>query len=758
MGSVRAATTVDPQRDDAWCWPVDLVGYDRRPGLAEAERLALAEIQCRRSGERRAGSWPDRLSRNLERLLPPLGDVFALTGADERRRTAATGALVTAMHERGAAYWGWTRADWLAVLRANNTQQRQDLLAVAYLLCGQHDLHAELRGTMRHLLAARVFGVTRFDAAVARVREEVRHWGYAAWLCDRELPNAVGAILLVARSPRLADVTPAAVAAVLAADPPAYLRTAVRVVARALVKLGLLASAPTGARASAEPPEDEGAPAGVPGEWAAWARRWRETSTLTSKVRRIYWYYLLRAGRWLAATHPAVVTPAQWTRALAAEYVAVVDRMVVGDWSDAPTYPLPGRVGQPLSPSTKDKLLGALRVSFRDAQEWGWLPRAFDPGRAFATPRTVKALLGPSPRVIADDIWAKLLWAGLNLAFDDLPALYRGLGTPYPLAMLRAVTLVWLFTGLRCDEIRRLRVGCVRWQHGDAVVAGTAEVLSREAVCWLDVPANKTSTAFTKAVDRAVGEAIEVWERERPTQLPAADRKTGEVVQFLFAYRGRQFGQAYLNDRLIPALCAKGGVPTSDARGAITSHRARSTIASQLANAREPLTLLELMEWLGHRHPGTTLHYVKVAPTKLAKAYADAGYFARNLRAVEVLIDREVVESGAAANGEPWRFYDLGHGYCTYQFFDQCPHRMACAKCAFYRPKGSSQAQLLEGRANLLRLKQELPLLEDERAAVDDGVEALEQLLARLADTPTPDGGPPPRERGLCALPVLPAR
>ncbi len=124
------------------------------------------------------------------------------------------------------------------------------------------------------------------------------------------------------------------------------------------------------------------------------------------------------------------------------------------------------------------------------------------------------------------------------------------------------------------------------------------------------------------------------------------------------------------NDRLIPALCAKGGVPTSDAHGAITSHRARSTIASQLANARGPLTLLELMEWLGHQHPGTILHYVKVVPTKLAKARADAGYFARNPRAVEVPIDRGVVESGAAAAGEPWRFYDLGHGCCTYKFFD----------------------------------------------------------------------------------------
>jgi hypothetical protein len=143
-------------------------------------------------------------------------------------------------------------------------------------------------------------------------------------------------------------------------------------------------------------------------------------------------------------------------------------------------------------------------------------------------------------------------------------------------------------------------------------------------------------------------------------------------------------------------------------------------------------------------------------PTRLAKAYADAGYVGRNLRAVEVLVDRDAVESGAAARGQPWRFYDLGHGYCTYDFFDQCPHRMACAKCAFYRPKGASLALLLEGKANLLRLRQDIPLTDDERAAVDDGLEALEKLRAGLVDVPTP-AGPTPRQlssRGAGAPPV----
>ena len=144
-----------------------------------------------------------------------------------------------------------------------------------------------------------------------------------------------------------------------------------------------------------------------------------------------------------------------------------------------------------------------------------------------------------------------------------------------------------------------------------------------------------------------------------------------------------------------------------------------------------------------------------VSPTRLAKSYTDAGYFGRNVRTIEVLIDQEVVTSGAAVYGEPWRFYDLGHGYCTYDFFDQCPHRMAFAKCAFYRPKGSSQAQILEAKANLIHMKQEIPLSQEEQGAIDDGLVALEKLCEKLADVPTP-AGPTPRDLGSGGKRILP--
>jgi hypothetical protein len=72
---------------------------------------------------------------------------------------------------------------------------------------------------------------------------------------------------------------------------------------------------------------------------------------------------------------------------------------------------------------------------------------------------------------------------------------------------------------------------------------------------------------------------------------------------------------------------------------------------------------------------------------------------------------------------------------------------MACAKCDFYMPKQSTGALLLEGKEHLLRLLQEIPLGEAERAAVEDGVTAYKNLLSKLTDVPTP-AGPTPRQIG----------
>lgn len=65
---------------------------------------------------------------------------------------------------------------------------------------------------------------------------------------------------------------------------------------------------------------------------------------------------------------------------------------------------------------------------------------------------------------------------------------------------------------------------------------------------------------------------------------------------------------------------------------------------------------------------------------------------------------------------------------------------MACARCDFYVLEDSARAQWLETREGLLKMLQEIPLSDEERAAVDGDVQALNQLLERLATVPTPSG------------------
>ncbi|MGA9376049.1 MAG: tyrosine-type recombinase/integrase, partial [Mycobacterium sp.] len=674
------------------------------------------------------------------------------------------GAVLQHCADSGRSWWGWAPWEWAQLCGGSarefvtaqtppaESTVRPHVVALAYLLGGFTDFH-RLGTFNRFHLACLIFGEPAVGESLQRAGEVLAGWGYrdSAGVKHR-MRGVFSQALLLNHSPRLDDLDTAAFAA-LRAHPATegHQGSMLYALQRVVATLG-----------HCDPPVRTGynhAPdiEGTDPAWAEWIERWYATSTLTPRVRATIRTIMAKAGRWLALEHPEITEPHQWTRATCAAWVAAVDRMSVGDWVQCRDA-LGGRVGEPISPRTKAHNLMATRTFFRDCQEWEWIVRRFDPNRALAVPRSVAALIGTNPRVIADEVWAKLLWAGLNLNPGDLPG--NSAGTYYPMELIRAVTLSWLFCGLRSDEISRLRIGCIRWQHAELPIAGDShESLAQDAVCLLDVPVHKTGTAFTKPVDPIVGQAIEAWQALRPDQPKRLDRKTGERVDILFSVRAQPVAKVYINHTIIPALCAKAGVPTADVRGRITSHRARSTIASQLYNAKDPMTLFELQAWLGHRTPNTTGHYAKITPNTLSKAYTEAGYFARNVRAIEVLLDRDAVTSGAAASGEPWQHYDLGHGWCTYTFFEQCPHRMACARCDFYTPKGSIKAQLLEAKDNLQRMRVTIPLTEDERAAVDDGHAAVTALLDRLAHIPTP-AGPTPHELGTTAtmLPIVQIR
>lgn len=208
-------------------------------------------------------------------------------------------------------------------------------------------------------------------------------------------------------------------------------------------------------------------------------------------------------------------------------------------------------------------------------------------------------------------------------------------------------------------------MGCVRWQQEDVTVPETGETLPKDAICFLDIPANKTTTAYTKPVHPLVGQRINAWEKIRPSEQPRQlDGKTSETVPFLFSYRGMRVAKAYINRFLIPLLCRKANIPEQNSRGAITSHRARATIVSMLYNAKEPLDIFQLQKYLGHKQLSSTQHYLQVDPTKLANDVVEAGYLEQNLATIEVFLDQGAIMNGEAAKGRKnfSRKIDL-HGY-----------------------------------------------------------------------------------------------
>ncbi len=50
---------------------------------------------------------------------------------------------------------------------------------------------------------------------------------------------------------------------------------------------------------------------------------------------------------------------------------------------------------------------------------------------------------------------------------------------------------------------------------------------------------------------------------------------------------------------------------------------------------------------------------------------------------------------------------------------------------------------MLEGKLNLQRLLQEIPLSDEGRAAMEDGVQAMERLCKSLENVPAPSGSVP---------------
>ncbi|BCL84637.1 integrase [Ktedonobacteria bacterium brp13] len=745
----------------SWQWPINMEAYDRSFEFSEQEWETIESVIAGLSPSRRRQLGSLHLLHRLFQPIDTIIDYVAIDWADETRRDVfqQTHLILTLeMYRRKTTFWAWSAQEWLESMGSNWSTFAQRygwssgncrysigrtmLATIAYFLSSPFPLDLLVETFEITSLAKRVFGKEHLQQAITQMTAILQSWGYQE-RDQHPLKTCVSYLLLLNRSPYLEDLSTEILEIAGQNGSRHGVQKYLFQASRALFALGIIQKIIGGEK----PYSMRFRPEYVSEEWLSWCDKWRKQSTLQSNTIDHHYALLRNVGRWLKKHHPEVTSPAHWTYELAIEYVRSVIDLKVGEWAD------PGNLGhipaermeQPLSARAKSAYLSAMRAFFRDCQEWNWVSFPFNPLRVFRTPRSVKSLIGPNPRVVDRAYWAKLLWSAMNLQEEDLPLVGKAY-TSYPLEMVRAIAVVWCFAALRSNEIARLRLGCIRWQQEEVLIPETGERLAKDAICLLDIPVNKTSTAYTKPVSTTVGKYINEWEKIRPKDQPRhVDKKTGETVEFLFSYRGRRISANYVN-RLIPVLCQKAGIPEQDSRGTITSHRARATIASMLYNAKDPLDIFQLQQYLGHKYLSSTQHYAQVDPTKLALDVAKAGYLEQNLATIEVLLDQDAVRSGAAAaQGEAWKYYDLGHGYCTNDFWADCKHRMACARCPFYRPKDSLKNQLVEGSANLVRMLEFVTLTEEERLLITEGIELHRELIAKLADTPTP-AGPTPRE------------
>lgn len=746
----------------SWRWPLDLAAYDRSPTLTAKEAAALSAVTKHKGGQGHEGGaggrWPAGTQAALARLLIPLHDAFVVLSCGKsestiaQRRPTAIRAFVIAMDRIHSPYWAWSDANWSDVLKPDLRQfnesiglgwsptskpgsgTRTRVATIGYLLGLVNDPRP-LCEFNRFELAECVFGRTAVASAIERINSVTLQLGYSG-KSTRAAERATCELLLLNRRPALEDLSGDLIS--LAYDVALPGADNLALVSRSLARLGVI-DAPIAKKRSGPARNQVGADDVVSPEWTSWCDRWFSLSTLQPTTKDSYYRVVLMVGRWLAESHPDITRPDQWDATMATAIVGAVCHWTVGQYASSADLRKKkhANLGKPLRPRSIGGYLAAIRAFFIDFHDAELIPIRFSPQRYFSTPRSVLRKIRPNPRVIDKGIWAKLVWAGQHLEEADLPSVR------YPLEMVRAVAAVWLFTALRSDEIARLVKGCIEWPATPIHDTDTGKVIETDAVCYLQVPINKTTGEFKKPVAPYVGKMIDSWQAVRPIQSPSLDTKSASMVDYLFCIRGKNISSAYINNVLIPLLARKAGFDPSDHRGPITSHRARATIATYLGNSENPMTLIQLMKWLGHANPDSTRNYVQADVSKMAVKVAEGSFFQQNLASIPVIIDTEAIRDGSAAGGVPWKYFDLGHGLCKLSEWSSCRHRMACAKCDYFEPKDSMRIQLLEANGNLNKMLEFVSLGDDERRLVEQGLTINHELLARLQEEPTPSGQTP---------------
>jgi len=418
--------------------PLSPLQYEQGVALTPAEREALAQVTAHRGIVFSQHPWAPMLAR----LTRPLQDAYELKQIKTRSRKVAFSLrwMYQQMAQRERSFWGWSQEEWASVVasvprRTSSAAGVQlSLRIVAYLYCGFLLVDASFSP---YRLACIIFGKELVIAQYERVASIVfgqDGLGYARSRSQEcNLFTALTLALLVNRSPSLAALTAESLRAahqVIVCNTKQQTEALGRV-ARALRYLGIIATNALPnkldrARSSMwweyrDPDVDAG--------WLAWIVAYvTQTSGLSEHYRKVLFYYLIIAGRWLKHAHPTITSPGQWDEALAQEYVTWVctakrGECVVRDLQMRP--PITREEAQPLQASSIDGRLGALRRFFKAVQKRLYqlpdhparrLALSWDPDEVLATPEPIKRQLVPHPRTLDQAWWQKLTWAAASLS------------------------------------------------------------------------------------------------------------------------------------------------------------------------------------------------------------------------------------------------------------------------------------------------------------------------------------------------------
>jgi integrase len=592
----------------------------------------------------------------------------------------------------------FTMDQWMDVLCPNPTlfeqkhgkwkNMRVTLMDAAYLLGEITDFRAV--GMTREVVEfARVyFGRERLHAQCQRLFSALTAVGYE----DGEksfgyLLHGLSLLFLLQRSPLLEEISENLLEKLMKESYQTRRQTLLRI-RLALQYLKLL------------PQKEEGevtdrfgfSSAGMAKEWYEWCQAWYErTVDLSPHVRRYYAGEILEVGRWLYKQVPEIRTPEQWTEDLALRFRSDLCSWTYGQYAGESArrkFEAKGLLEKPLQARGIDLHIAVIRRFLTDlmrrphvvlGEPARRISLNFFPKEVLTTPDYVRrAIDKANPRDIDLRVWAKLTIAAATLSQGDLPR-----GTRYPLSLQRALGLLWVTSARRPNELVRLRLDCLREDWNPEMQSDEPSVMARSQsrqeqegeekepskIYYLHVPTGKNRGPFWIWIPDYTANAINLWKQERPLQQQKQrDWKTNEETDLLFCYRDRKVAKDFLNESLIPTLCAKAGVDIEDAKGRITGHRGRSTRLTLLRN--NGVSLDDLAEYAGHADSKTIRAYARQNPIQLHQRIRKADDVSR---VIEGVIDME-----AAAGGLPALRWFIGYDmdgepmYCSNQIYVTC--------------------------------------------------------------------------------------